>query len=120
MNIPISGPLIQEKALSFAKYLKKDGFKDSNGWLDRFKIRHSSSQAVICGESGCVDEEVVQSSKSRIPCISITAGYTTCDIFNMDESGILFRALPDKTLREKGTECKGGKNRKNKLQPCSV
>ena len=31
LNLPISGPLIQEKALSFAKFLKKDGFKASNG-----------------------------------------------------------------------------------------
>ena len=33
----ISGPLIQEKALSFAKSLKKDGFKASNGWLNKLK-----------------------------------------------------------------------------------
>ena len=80
LNLPISGPLIQEKALSFAKFLKKDGFKASNGWLNRFKTRHSISQAVICGESGCVDKEVVQSWKSRLP--DIAAGYATCDIYN--------------------------------------
>ena len=61
LNLPISGPLIQEKTLSFAKYLKKDGFKASINWLNRFKTRHSIFQAVICGENGCVDEEVVQS-----------------------------------------------------------
>ena len=33
----ISGPLVQEKALSFAKSLKKDGFKASNGWLNKLK-----------------------------------------------------------------------------------
>ena len=113
LNLPISGPLIQEKALSFAKSFKKDGFKASNGWLNRFKTRHSISQAVICGESGCVDEEVVQSRKSHLP--DITAGYATCDIYNMDESGVFFRALPDKTLREKGTECKGGKRSKERI-----
>ena len=46
----INGPLVQEKALSFAKSLNKDGFKASNGWLNKFKTRHSISQAVICGE----------------------------------------------------------------------
>ena len=113
LNLPTSGPLIQEKALSFAKPLKKDGFKTSNGWLNRFKTRHSISQAVICGKSGCVDEEVVQSWKSCLP--DITAGYGTCDTYNMDESGIFFRALPDKTLREKGTECKGRKRSKEQI-----
>ena len=33
----------------------------------------------------------------------------------MDESGIFFRALPDKTLREKETECKGGKRSKERI-----
>ena len=68
------------KSSNFAKSLKKNGFKASNDWLNRFKTRHSISQAVICRESGCVDEKVVQSSKSRLP--DITAGYATCDIYN--------------------------------------
>ena len=46
----ISGPVVQEKALSFAKSLKKDGYKASNGWLSKFKTRHSISQVVIWGE----------------------------------------------------------------------
>ena len=33
----------------------------------------------------------------------------------MDESGIFFRALPDKTLREKETECKEGKRSKERI-----
>ena len=45
------------KSSNFAKSLKKNGFKASNDWLNRFKTRHSISQAVICGESGCVDEK---------------------------------------------------------------
>ena len=39
------------KSSNFAKSLKKNGFKASNDWLNRFKTRHSISQAVICGES---------------------------------------------------------------------
>ena len=77
------------------------------------KTRHSISQNVICGESGCVDEKVVQSWKLCLP--DIAAGYATSDIYNMDESGVFFRALPDKTLREKETECKGGKRSKERI-----
>ncbi|XP_052706690.1 tigger transposable element-derived protein 4-like [Crassostrea angulata] len=33
--IPISGPIIQEKALQYSKDLNIAGFKASNGWLDR-------------------------------------------------------------------------------------
>ena len=86
-TLPISGSLVQEIALSFAKSLNKDGFKASNGWSNKFKTRHSISQAVIW-ESGCIDEEVVQNWKSLIP--DIAAGYTIRDIYNMDKSGIFF------------------------------
>ena len=79
------------------------------GWLKRFTTQHSISQAVVCGEIGCVDEEVVKSVKSHLTVI--TEGYATCDIYIMDKSRIFFRALPDKT-RAKGTECKGGKTLK--------
>ena len=36
LNIPLSGPLIKEKAISTARNLGISDFKASNGWLDRF------------------------------------------------------------------------------------
>ena len=77
--------MIQEKALNFAKSLKKDGFKASSGCLNMFRTCHRISHAVICGESGCVDEKVVENWKSCLP--DITAG----------------------------TECKGGKRLKERI-----
>ena len=46
MNIPISAPMIQEKALEFAKSLGINEFKASNGWLCRFNLRHN----LVCGK----------------------------------------------------------------------
>ena len=86
--------------------------------MNRFKTRHSISHAVISGESGSVDEDVVESWKLRLP--AITAGYATRDIYNMDESGMFYRALPDKTLKEEKLSAKEEKSQKNGLRPCSV
>lgn len=38
-NLPISGPVLQQKALNFAKNLGEENFKASAGWLDKFKKR---------------------------------------------------------------------------------
>jgi hypothetical protein len=41
--------------------------------------------------------------------------YKPQDIFNCDETGLFFRALPDKTLAQKKSACKGGKIAKERL-----
>ena len=49
-NVPISGPIMLEKAKFFADQLGIDDFKQSTGWLERFKDRHQISFKAICGE----------------------------------------------------------------------
>ena len=36
-NVPISGSLMKEKALYFAKELSFESFQASDGWLDKWK-----------------------------------------------------------------------------------
>ena len=40
-NIPINGPIVQEKALEFAEVMGVKDFAASGGWLDRFKKREN-------------------------------------------------------------------------------
>jgi centromere protein B len=50
-NIPINGPVLQEKATKIALSLKIENFKASNGWLDRFKKHHGITCKFMCGEN---------------------------------------------------------------------
>ena len=58
----------------------------------------------ICGESGDVRGYTVTSWKERLP--EILRGYDKRDVFNLDETGCFWRALPDHGFGQKG---KGGK-----------
>ncbi len=48
----------------------------------------------ISGESGDVEGVTIDSWKERLP--ELVEGYSTDDIWNMDETGLFWRALPDK------------------------
>ena len=112
-NLPISGPIIQEKASKFAVDLGLTDFKASNGWLESWKSRHSVKGLKVSGESAGVDPATVDDYKKRLP--SITSGFRSTDIFNCDETGLYYRALPDRTLAAKGDNAKGTKVSKDRV-----
>ena len=67
-------------------------------------------RVTICGESGDVCGDTVTSWKERLP--EILRGYDKRDVFNLDETGCFWRALPDRGFGQKGKQCKGGKRSK--------
>ncbi len=54
-GVPVSGPLLQEKALNIAKELNITDFKASNGWLANFKKFHNVICKTVSGEKGDVN-----------------------------------------------------------------
>lgn len=49
-NIPITSPILQEKALEVVETMGLDDFKASNGWLEKLKNRYNITCKVICCE----------------------------------------------------------------------
>lgn len=109
----ITGPMIQAQALHYAKELGKDQFKASNGWLDSFKRRNSIGQQTVRGETSSVSQTTEESWTARVP--TLVAGYAKRNIYSMSETGLFYRALPDKTFSLHGEDCKGGKHPSERL-----
>ena len=58
-------------------------------------------------------EETVSSWIERLQ--DLTEGYSLENIWNMDESGCFFKALPDEGLVQKGKQATGGKKSKQRF-----
>ena len=112
-NIYPAGPQLSEKAKEIAVRLGKTNFKASDGWLDKWKKRHNLKSKAVVGECGDVSSETVSSWKERLPVI--TAGYKAEDIYNLDETGCFWKALPDQGFGQRGKQCKGGKKSKQRF-----
>lgn len=111
-NIPINGTILKEKADEIAKTLNIE-FTPSNGWIDRLKKRAGLRYKTIKGESKSVDQQEAEEWRRSLP--DLISGYQPKDIFNMDECGLFFNLLPDKTYTYAGENCHGGKGSKERL-----
>ena len=113
-NVPVSGPMLQEEALIISERLGGNsvGFTASNGWLSKWKKRYNISEMKVAGEEGDVSQETLSSwdEHSR----ELMRGYESRNVWNIDETGQFWRALPDKSLSERRKRCRGGKNSKER------
>jgi hypothetical protein len=77
------------------------------------KKRHDVVFRSVCGEKASVDTHCCSNWIKNLP--DVLAGYSSNDIFNVDETDLFFKCLPDKTLMLKGEECSGGKYSKERI-----
>ncbi|KAK7094233.1 hypothetical protein V1264_007882 [Littorina saxatilis] len=112
-NIPVNGPLLQERALVRSMELGFDDFTASNGWLQSWQRRYNVNFAMRSGEASGVPLEAVDDWIKRLP--EITKDYALEDIFNADETGLYFRALPQRSMIVKGDSRKGIRTAKDRI-----
>lgn len=106
-KIPLSGTLVRTKAEEFAVGLGKSGFKASTGWLDGFKERNNFTFKSVCSESASVNQEAANVWKDDV--LQMIEETPAKDIINVDETDLIFKCTPAKTLTFKGDRCGGGK-----------
>nr|XP_026484223.1 tigger transposable element-derived protein 4-like [Vanessa tameamea] len=112
-NVPINGPILQQKANDFAQRFVED-FVCSSSWIQRFRARYGIVGGKMSGEAASVDKGAVEDwMTQKWP--TLCEGYTPDDIFNADETDFFYNLTPDRTLKFKGENCSRGKMPKTRL-----
>lgn len=108
----VSANMIMEKAKQFAISLNED-FDPSSGWLYRWQRCEGINVKKIHGESASTDYEGCTNFQAILP--ELVSSYNPKDIFNADETGLMYKALPSSTLNKKNFKIDGLKMSKECL-----
>ena len=113
-GVKVTGPIIQEQAKLYARDMgiPDEEFKASHGWLNGFRLRYNVSAANLSGESENMPF-TAEEWRENLP--KIIAGYEPRDVFCLGETGLYYRALPDKKVFEHGEQCKSSENFKDMI-----
>jgi hypothetical protein len=83
------GPIIQQKALSFAKNFPGEAdFKTSEGWLESFNGKHGIRSYVQYGEANSAPPDNLPKERAKLQ--GLLPQYNRDDIYSVDESGLFF------------------------------
>ena len=106
--LPVTGPLIKARARYEAKQQGIDDFKASDGWLWHWRSRYNISKSIrLHGEAGDVDVQTAQIEMDKFRSSLGSMGYKLENIFNMAETGLFFRTIPNRSYllgSEKGKQ----------------
>ena len=107
-NVPVNGPLLEGESRYYTEKHGHEIFKASSEFLARLKEREGITSQVISGEeiSYSVDPNEVGTWSERLQ--DICRGYDPKDRFNVDKTGLLWKAKPTQTLNFKGQKCSVG------------
>jgi hypothetical protein len=107
-GVSISDEILTEKAKEFGAMLGIDDgvhFSYSVGWLAKFKTRFNLKQYLIQGEAGSVSPELISKARKLArefikSWLSKGTGRSIKDIFNLDETALFYKLLPNRTLAD--------------------
>ena len=101
-DMPVSGPILCEKATELHSQLHEGEsvppFQASRGWLWRFCQRHGIRQLSLQGEKVSADMSAYEPFKEELQELLEREHLTLDQLYNCDETGLLYKVLPNKTL----------------------
>ncbi|XP_003747271.1 jerky protein homolog-like [Galendromus occidentalis] len=99
LGFPFSGFIICQKALELNQKLGGDPeFKASQGWLGKFKNRHGIRELEVQGERMSSDVEAAERFVSEFNGLLHDGAFDLDFIYNADETGLFYKALPSRSL----------------------
>jgi hypothetical protein len=110
----IDGPVLKTKAENLAKMMGKENFHATSGWFTRWQKRENIVYGKPQGETGDADS-VAAESWIRDVWPDIISDYPPDCIYNADETGLYYRALPEHTYIFKNEKSKGVKTCKERI-----
>jgi hypothetical protein len=113
-NAPINGPIMCQKAEELAKTMGKEDFVATDGWFNRWKRRENIVFKRLHGEEKSADF-LAANEWIKTEWTKIIAEYSPQDIYNADETGLYFRAMPEHTYLFKNETSKGFKVSKERV-----
>ena len=105
--------MLLEKATQFAIQMNCD-FRLSLSWITRFKTRNGINFQKIHGEQNSTDPSIVEKWLSTVyP--ELAQNFSAENIYNADETGLFYKAVPTGTLNQKGENAFGVKTYKERI-----
>ncbi|XP_029657973.1 jerky protein homolog-like [Octopus sinensis] len=92
----LNDSLISCKAAHFAEELQLSNFKNSNGFLAKFKKRHGFRMLKLHGEMRT--DKVVDINSFREEFKEISKSYKPDLIYNLDETALYYKLIPSKSV----------------------
>nr|XP_032524103.1 tigger transposable element-derived protein 4-like [Danaus plexippus plexippus] len=104
-RMPISSPMLQEKANVFAASFGILDFNCSTSWISRFKVRHNILAGKIIGESSTVDQNSTINWLASV-WLNLRRQFSDNDLFLSDQTGLSYKLMSNKILKFKGETCR--------------
>ena len=110
-GIGVDNKLLSAKACHFYNVLsaKMDvaspqPFGASKGWLRSFNKRHNLHRKKFTGESVSADANAASAYPAFFRDIMLEGGYTADQVYNADETGLIWKKMPDSTYIARETK----------------
>lgn len=114
MNAPINRSILMIKNNDLAKKMGEINFNATDGWLTRWKDRHDIVYKKLHGEKQDADASGADYwIETTWP--TVLNKYGPENIFNLDETGLYYRATPDYCIVLKNAPASAGKKNKARI-----